>query len=105
MKSKRSIALMLAALLAASLPLAAKEFDLATASIKDINEAIDAGALSSEKLVQLYLNRIAAYDQAGPKLNTIITLNPDALALARALDEARKTKGRRSPLHDIPAIV
>jgi Asp-tRNA(Asn)/Glu-tRNA(Gln) amidotransferase A subunit family amidase len=100
------LACLFTALLALGQPaLSAKDFDLATASIQDINAAIDAGALSSEKLVQLYLNRIAAYDQAGPKLNTIITLNPKALELARALDEERKTKGRRSPLHGIPVVV
>ncbi|HWA10326.1 MAG TPA: amidase family protein [Opitutaceae bacterium] len=86
-------------------PVRAAEFDLSTATIADINAAVDAGALSSEKLVQLYLNRIAAYDQAGPKLNTIITLNPNALAEARALDAERKATGRRSPLHGIPVIV
>jgi amidase len=81
-----------------------REFDLATATIKDINDAIDAGKLNSEQLVQLYLNRIAAYDQRGPKLNALITVNPDALAVARALDEERKAKGRRSPLHGIPIV-
>jgi amidase len=58
----------------------AAEFDLATASIADINAAIDAGALSSEKLVGLYLKRIEAYDRQGPKVNAIVTLNRNALA-------------------------
>ena len=66
--------------------------------------AIDAGALSSEKLVRLYLNRIAAYDQKGPALNSILVTNEKALAMARALDAERKAKGRRSPLHGIPII-
>lgn len=85
-------------------PARATDFDLETATIDDINKAFDAGALTSEKLVQLYLNRIAAYDQTGPKLNSLITVNPNALAQARALDEERKTKGRRSPLHGIPVV-
>jgi len=80
-------------------------FDLATATIADVNLAIDAGALTSQQLVQLYLNRIAAYDQQGPKINSIITLNQGALTLARTLDEERKATGRRSPLHGIPIIV
>jgi len=80
-------------------------FDLRTATVANINSAIDAGALSSEKLVQLYLNRIAAYDKKGPKINAVITLNPKALEEARALDAERKSKGRRSPLHGIPIIV
>src|SRR3954471_2938650 len=83
----------------------ATEFDLATASIADINAAIDAGALSSEKLVTLYLKRIDAYDKQGPKVNSVITLNQNALAEARALDAERKAKGRRSPLHGIPIVL
>jgi Asp-tRNA(Asn)/Glu-tRNA(Gln) amidotransferase A subunit family amidase len=80
-------------------------FDLQTATVADINAAIDAGALSSEKLVRLYLNRIEAYDKKGPKINSIITLNPKAPEEARALDAERKAKGRRSPLHGIPIVV
>jgi len=84
---------------------AATTFDLQTATVADINAAIDAGALSSEKLVGLYLKRIEAYDKKGPKINSVITLNPGALEEARALDAERKTKGRRSPLHGIPVVV
>jgi amidase len=80
-------------------------FDLQTATVADINAAIDAGALSSEKLVRLYLNRIEAYDKKGPKINSVITLNPKALEEARSLDTERKAKGRRSPLHGIPIVV
>ena len=80
-------------------------FDLQKATVGDINAAIDAGALSSEKLVRLYLNRIDAYDKKGPKINSVITLNPKALEEARALDAERKAKGRRSPLHGIPIVV
>lgn len=94
-----------AALAITSFSAQAAEFNLQTATIEDINKAFDAGALTSEKLTQLYLNRIAAYDQQGPKLNTIITLNQDALATARALDEERKTKGPRSKLHGVPVVL
>jgi amidase len=80
-------------------------FDLQTATVADINAAVDAGTLSSEKLVRLYLNRIEAYDKKGPKINSVITLNPKALEEARSLDAERKTKGRRSPLHGIPIVV
>src|SRR5689334_21092558 len=92
-------------LLFASATAGATDFDLATASIADINAAIDAGALSSEKLVGLYLKRIEAYDKQGPKVNAVITLNKNALAEAKALDAERKTKGRRSPLHGIPIVL
>jgi len=80
-------------------------FDLQTATVANINAAIDAGALTSEKLVELYLNRIEAYDKQGPRINSVITLNPAARGEARALDTERKTKGRRSPLHGIPIVV
>ena len=83
----------------------AATFDLSTATIADINAAIDAGALSSEKLVGLYLKRIDAYDKQGPKVNAVITLNRNAVAEARALDAERKSKGRRSPLHGIPIVL
>lgn len=79
----------------------AAKFDLSTATIADIQAAMEAGALTSEKLVQLYLARIEAYDQKGPKLNTVITLNPRALEEARALDAERKAKGPRGPLHGV----
>jgi amidase len=79
-------------------------FDLQTATVADIQEAMEAGALTSEKLVQLYLNRIDAYDKRGPKINAIITLNPQALNEARALDAERKAKGPRSQLHGIPVL-
>ena len=80
------------------------EFNLQTATIEDINKAFDAGALTSERLVQLYLNRIAAYDKKGPNINAIITLQPKALEIARALDAERKAKGPRSKLHGIPIV-
>src|SRR5882672_2793346 len=83
----------------------AAEFDLESATIEDINKAFDAGALSSEKLVQLYLDRIAAYDKSGPRINAVITLNPAALATARELDAERKAKGPRSPLHGVPVVL
>jgi Asp-tRNA(Asn)/Glu-tRNA(Gln) amidotransferase A subunit family amidase len=82
----------------------AETFDLATANLADIQAAMDSGALTSEKLVQLYLNRIEAYDKKGPKLNSMITVNPRALEEARALDAERKLKGPRSQLHGVPVV-
>lgn len=93
------------ALVTFTLPAHAAKFDLSTATLADINAAIDAGALSSEKLVGLYLKRIEAYDKKGPKINSVITLNPKALDEARALDAERKKTGRRSQLHGIPVMI
>ena len=83
----------------------AKTFDLTTATVADINEAMDAGALSSEKLIQMYLKRIEAYDAAGPKIHAIVSLNEQALEQAKALDVERQASGPRSPLHGIPVVL
>src|SRR6266700_7392002 len=80
-------------------PVGAKTIDLDAATIADINAAYDAGTLTAERLVQLCLARIQAYDRQGPSLRAVITLNPKAVDLARLLDAERKAKGRRSPLH------
>src|SRR4051812_34057083 len=93
-------ALLALALTCASLASAAT-LDLSTATIADLQAAMATGSLTSEKLVQLYLARIDAYDQKGPKLNTVITLASDALAQARALDAERKAGKVRGPLHGI----
>ncbi len=84
---------------------AAETFELTTATIADINKAFDSGALNSERLVELSLARIAAYDEAGPQLNAVMLLNPDAIETARELDAERRDKGRRSPLHGIPVVL
>jgi len=91
------------ALLAA--PLGAKTLDLTTATVPELEVALNSGALTSEKLVELYLARIAAYDKQGPVINAVITLNPKALDEARALDAERKVKGPRSPIHGIPIVL
>jgi amidase len=79
------------------------EFDALT--IADIAHAFDSGALTSERLVQLCLARIQAYDRQGPSLRAVLTLNPKALDTARALDAERKASGPRSPLHGIPIVL
>ena len=91
--------------LSAGLSAAENTFRLEEATIAEIHEAVGAGALSSEKLVELYLARIAAYDRAGPRLNSIMTINPNAKAEAAALDKERAEKGPRGPLHGIPVLL
>jgi len=63
------------------------------------------GRESAVSLATKYLQRIASIDQHGPKLNSVIELNPDALAIARELDAERKAKGPRGPLHGIPVLL
>ena len=84
----------------------AKPFHLEEATISDVQAAYKSGTLTSVKLVQAYLERIRAYDQAGPKLNVVIFLNPRALEEAAALDEHfRKTGNFVGPLHGIPVLL
>src|SRR5215813_12695959 len=84
---------------------AAKTIDLDTATISDLNAAFAAGTLTAEKLVQLCLARIQAFDRQGPSLHAVMALNQKALETARALDIERKVKGPRSPLHGIPVVL
>ncbi len=77
-------------------------FTLENASVKSINDAFSAGALSSSSLTQLYLNRIDAYEG---QLNNFIYVNPNALAEAETLDKERQLSGPRSPLHGIPVLL
>src|ERR1700731_665063 len=80
-------------------------FHLAEASVQDVQDAYKSGRLTAHQLVQFYLNRIEAYDKKGPSLNTIITLNPQALQEADRLDAAFKTSGLTGPLHGIPVVL
>ena len=75
------------------------------ASIPELQAALESGELTSVKLVEFYLERIAAYDQAGPQLNALIHVNPRAAEEAEALDAERAAAGPRGPLHGIPIVV
>jgi amidase len=83
----------------------AAELDITSASIRELNAAMDRGALTSVQLVDRFLARIEAYEAQGPALNALIMVNPQARERARQLDEERLRQGRRSPLHGIPIIV
>ena len=80
-------------------------FALEEATIAGIEAAFEAGVLSCPALVQMYLDRIAAYDDDGPVLNSIITVNPRALEVARELDAERAERGPRGRLHCIPVLL
>jgi amidase len=79
--------------------------DYAEHDIPTLQSLMEKGELSSVELTQYYLQRIAALDRAGPELNSIIEVNPDALEIARTLDEERKAKGSRGPMHGIPVVL
>ena len=83
----------------------AAPIEVVEATIPELQAAMAKGALTSRQLVLAYLARIAAYDRAGPALNSVITLNGNALAEADALDRERAAKGPRGALHGIPVLV
>ncbi len=74
-------------------------------SIVDLQAAQAAGKVTARGLVDSYLARIQAYDQAGPRLNALVTINPRAREEADALDRERAEKGPRGPLHGIPVLI
>jgi amidase len=84
---------------------AESDFRLVEADVAAIHEAYRAGSLSAEELTRAYLERIARYDRQGPALNAFISVNPDALERARALDRERARHGIRGALHGIPIVV
>ena len=64
-----------------------------------------ANALTSERLTQLYLARIEAYNRKGPEINAVLHVSAQALHEARALDAERRVRGARGPLHGIPLLI
>ncbi|PCI79547.1 MAG: glutamyl-tRNA amidotransferase [SAR86 cluster bacterium] len=84
---------------------AQSNFDVFEASISEIQKALGQGQINSVQLTQQYLDRIQAYDKQGPKLNSIVRINPEALAQAQALDAERELTGSRGPLHGVPIVI
>src|SRR5262245_1056173 len=80
-------------------------FNLVEATIDDIHTAYKSGQLTCRQLVQMYLDRIEAFDKKGPAINAVITTNSDALKEAEGLDTAYQASGPVGPLHGIPVIV
>jgi amidase len=87
---------------AAATPAAAGILD---AGVREQQAQMEAGKLSSHALVSLYLARIAAIDKRGPRLNSVIELNPDALTIAASMDRERAARKVRGPLHGIPVLL
>ena len=77
-------------------------FTLEEATIAEIHSAMQRGILTCRSLVEMYLKRIAAFDQKGPALNALILLNPRAMEIADEMDVAFKQKGFGGALHGIP---
>ena len=81
------------------------DFELEEASIADLQRDMVSGKRSSASITQDYLDRIESMDRRGPTLRAVIETNPDAMAIARALDDERKSRGPRGPLHGIQVLV
>ena len=88
-----------------ALAIQSQSFEVAEATIPEMQEAMERGLVTSVGLVDAYLARIEAYDQRGPMLNTVIRLNPNARTVAAALDRERVERGTRGPLHGIPILL
>lgn len=80
-------------------------FELEEVTVSELQNRLKQGSLTAERIAQLYLERIDEIDRRGPMLRSVIEINPDALAIARSLDEEYKTKGPRGPLHGIPVFL
>ena len=96
--------LLLASLLAQA-PGPGTSFPLDEATAGQLQDWMTSGRYTSRQLTELYLKRIDEIDRGGPALRSVIEVNPDALAIADALDAERKAKGPRGPLHGIPILI
>jgi amidase len=83
----------------------AQAFNVVEATIEDIHAAYKAGTLTVRQLIEMYLDRIAAYDKKGPAINSVISLSPSALEEADRLDAAFKKTGFVGHLHGIPVLM
>jgi amidase len=82
-----------------------KPFELDETTIADLQAGMASGKFSARSIAEKYLARIEEIDKQGPTLNSIIELNPDALAIADALDKERKEQYVRGPMHGIPVLI
>jgi len=81
------------------------EFDIIEATIEEVHSALRTGEISSQEIVEQYLNRIDTYDRNGPKLNSVVTINENAVDRAAELDDKMEKDGFVGPLHGIPVLL
>jgi amidase len=82
-----------------------KPAELDEITISELQDGMKSGKFTARSLVEKYTVRIAKIDKNGPAINSVIELNPDALSIADSLDQERKAKGRRGPMHGIPVLI
>src|SRR5438270_958068 len=83
----------------------AGSFELNEISLDDLRRGLESGRFTARSLTEQYLLRIEAIDKAGPRVNSVIEINPDSLAIANDLDKERRAKGVRGPLHGVPVLI
>ena len=82
-----------------------KPFELDEITITDLQDGMRSGKFTARSLVEKYSARIDEIDKHGPAINSVLELNPDAFSTADQLDQERKAKGPRGPLHGIPVLI
>jgi amidase len=82
-----------------------KPFELDEITITDLQDGMKSGKFTARSLVEKYSARIEEIDKHGPAINSVLELNPDAFSIADQLDQERKAKGPRGPLHGIPVLI
>ena len=102
---KRAIGLLLTLALLGLAGCSSSHQDFSEASIADLHDQLQRGEVTAVELVDWYSERIATIDKAGPTLNAIIEINPDARRIAQSLDREWQTSGPRGPLHGIPVVL
>lgn len=80
-------------------------FRLKEATVNELQTQMQSGKISSKSITKIYLKRIAEFDKSGPKLNAVIEVNPEAVAIAEKMDIERKQGKIRGPLHGIPILI
>src|SRR5271168_2713514 len=86
-------------------PAGVKPFEIEEITIADLQDGMKSGKFTARSLVEKYSARIDEVDKSGPAINSVIEMNPDALSIADALDQERKAKGPRGPMHGIPVLI
>ena len=86
-------------------PVAPPAFELDEIPITELQRHLKSGKYTSQELVKKYTDRIEDIDRKGPRINSVIELNPDALEIAESLDRERRQRGTRGPLHGIPILI
>ncbi len=81
------------------------DFNLNETTIDALQQKMQTGAATAASITKMYLKRINDIDKNGPKINSVIELNPDAIAIATTLDNERKAGKTRGPLHGIPVLI